>query len=127
MNSMALTPTQRAERAETATERYRRMYKNAISKSQEGVGFVKGGVMAVAGGAAAGVVWSKFGSGLPGSAKIGDTRIEIDVAIGVGCIAAAAMGYGGKYAEDLGTFGGGMLAARAAAFTGKVLEERERR
>ena len=70
------------------------MYKNALSKSQEGVGFVKGGVIAVAGGGTAGVIWSKFGDGTPGSARIGDTKIEIDVAIGVVCIGAAAMGYG---------------------------------
>lgn len=124
---LALSPTQRAERAETRLEAYKRRYKSIQGSTEVVAERVTGAVMTMAGGAFCGVIWSKFGTGLPGSAKFGNTQIEIDTALGVGLVGLGAAGIAGKHSAELATFGGGMLAARAAAFVGRVMEEREQR
>lgn len=122
---ITLTPSQRAERAETRLEAYKRRFKTIQGSTEVVTERLTGAVMTVAGGAFCGVIWSKFGTGLPGSAKFGSTELEIDTAIGIGLVGAAAFGIAGKHSPELGTFGGGMLAARAAALVGKMMEERE--
>lgn len=122
---LALTPTQRAERAETRLEAYKRKIRSMSATGEAVTERLTGAVMTVAGGAFSGVIWSKFGTGLPGSARFGNSSIEIDTAIGMALVGAAAFGMAGKHSPELGTFGGGMLAARAAAFVGRVMEERE--
>lgn len=124
---LSLSPTQRAERAESRLESYKRRFKSMQGTTEQVTERVTGAVMTVAGGAFAGVIWSKFGTGLPGSARFGNTNFEIDTMIGLGLVGAAAVGVGGKHAPELGTFGGGMLAARAAAFVGRVMEEHEKK
>ena len=106
-------------------------WKRRVKRAQEGSEVfaerLTGTVMCVAGGTFAGVIWSKFGSGLPGSAKFGNTSVEIDTAIGLLAVGAAAAGMAGKHSAELGTFGGGILAARAAAYVGRVMEEHEQK
>jgi hypothetical protein len=124
---IALTPTVRAERAETRLEAYRRKVKSIQGGAEEVTERMTGAMVTVGGGVFAGVIWSKFGNGTPGSAKIGETQLEIDTLIGTGLVLAAAFGMAGKHSAELGTFGGGMLAARAAAFIGRVMEEHEQK
>ena len=116
-SELGLTATERASRAETRAEAWKRRYQSLEQGSEVFAERLTGGVMCVAGGAFAGVIWSKFGDGLPGSARFGNTTIEIDTTLGLIALAAAAMGTAGKHSSELGTFGGGMLAARAAALT----------
>jgi hypothetical protein len=127
MAETGLTATERAARAETRAEAWKRRYSNLEKGSEVFAERLTGGVMCIAGGAFAGVVWSKFGTGLPGSAKFGNTSIEIDTTIGMLALGAAAVGAAGKHSAELGTFGGGILAARTAAFVGRVLEEQEQK
>lgn len=127
MAETALTATERASRAESRAEAWKRRYTQLERGSEVFAERMTGTVMCVAGGTFAGVIWSKFGSGLPGSAKFGNTSIEIDTAIGLACVGAAAAGMAGRHSAELGTFGGGMLAARAAAYVGRVMEEAEQR
>lgn len=127
MAEQALTATEKARVLETRLEAWKRRLKKAEEGSEVFAERLTGTVMCVAGGTFAGVIWSKFGTGLPGSAKFGNTSIEIDTAIGVLAIGAAAVGAAGKHSAELGTFGGGMLAARAAAFVGRVMEEHEQK
>ncbi|HET9930205.1 MAG TPA: hypothetical protein VFQ35_05950 [Polyangiaceae bacterium] len=122
-----MTPTQKLEAAESRLESYRRKLKAMQGAGELATERLTGCVMTVAGGAFAGVVWSKFGDGTPGSAKFGDTSFEIDTMIGFACVGAAAFGMAGKHSAELGTFGGGMLAARVAALVGRVLEEHEKK
>lgn len=122
-----LTATERASRAETRAEAWKRRYSQLEKGSEVFAERLTGGVMCIAGGAFAGVVWSKFGTGLPGSAKFGNTSIEIDTTIGILALGAAAVGAAGKHSAELGTFGGGILAARTAAFVGRVMEEHEQK
>lgn len=122
---MQLSPTARAERAETRLEAYRRRVKSIQGGAEEVTERMTGALVTVGGGVFAGVIWSKFGNGTPGSAKIGQTNLEIDTLIGASLVCAAAFGMAGKHSAELGTFGGGMLAARAAAYMGRVLEEQE--
>lgn len=125
MAETSLTATERAHRAESRAEAWKRRYSNLEKGSEVFAERLTGGVMCIAGGTFSGVIWSKFGTGLPGSARFGNTSIEIDTTIGLLALGAAAIGAAGKHSAELGTFGGGMLAARAAAFVGRVLEERE--
>lgn len=127
MAETGLTPTEKARMLETRMEAWKRRLKKAEQGSEVFAERLTGGVMCIAGGAFAGVVWSKFGNGLPGSAKFGNTSIEIDTTIGMLALGAAAVGVAGKHSAELGTFGGGILAARTAAFVGKVLEEQEQK
>lgn len=124
-SELSLTPTQRAEAAETRLEAYKRRMRSISSAGELMTERLTHCTLTIAGGAFAGVIWSKFGTGLPGSAKFGSTEVEIDTAIGVGLVGAAAMGMAGKHSAELATVGGGMLAARAAAFVGRILEENE--
>ena len=112
---------------QTRLESWKRRLKRAEEGSEVFAERLTGTVITVAGGAFAGVVWSKFGTGIPGSAKFGNTSIEIDTAIGMLAVGAAAIGAAGKHSGELGTFGGGMLAARTAAFVGRVMEEAEQK
>lgn len=123
--SYALSPTERAERAETRLEAYKRRFKSVQGATEIATERMSGALTSVAGGAFAGVIWSKFGTGVPGSAKMGS--VEIDTLVGAALVGAAAMGVAGKHSDQLGTFGGGMLAARAAAYVGRVMEEREQK
>lgn len=125
--AIQLTPSERAERAETRAQTWRRRYRELQDTGEVVTERVTGAIVTVAGGAFAGVIWSKFGNGTPGSARWGDTSIEIDTMLGVGLVGAAALGMAGKHSGELGTFGGGMLAARAAAWVGRVLEESEQK
>lgn len=127
MAEQSLTPTEKAKMLETRLEAWKRRIKKAEEGSEVFAERLTGTVMAVAGGAFAGVVWSKFGTGIPGSAKFGNTSVEIDTAIGLLAVGAAAIGAAGKHSAELGTFGGGMLAARTAAFVGRVMEEAEQK
>ena len=122
-----LTATERAHRAESRAEGWKRRYANLEKGGEVFAERLTGSVMCIAGGAFAGALWSKLGTGLPGSAKFGNTSIEIDTAIAVALIGAAAFGAAGKHSAELGTFGGGMLAARTAAFVGRVMEEAEQK
>lgn len=119
--------SERAKNAESRAEAWKRRYSNLEKGGEVFAERLTGSVMCIAGGAFAGAVWSKFGSGLPGSAKFGNTSIEIDTTLGIIAIGCAAMGVAGKHSAELGTFGGGMLAARTAAFVGRVLEEQEQK
>ena len=127
MQEMQLTPTVRAERAESRLEAVKRKYKSIQGGAEEVTERMTGALVTVGGGVFAGVIWSKFGNGTPGSAKIGETNLEIDTLLGAAMVAAAAFGMAGKHSAELGTFGGGMLAARAAAFIGRVMEEHEKK
>jgi hypothetical protein len=127
MAETSMTATEKARMLETRLEAWKRRLKRAESGSEVFAERLTGGVMCVAGGTFAGVIWSKFGNGLPGSAKFGQTTIEIDTVLGVLALGAAAVGAAGKHSAELGTFGGGMLAARAAAYVGRVLEEQEQK
>lgn len=124
---LALSPSQKVERERNAKEIWKKRYQNLANGGEQAAERLTGTVMCIGGGMTAGVIWSKFGTGLPGSAKFGNTAIEIDVAVGGLCVLAAAFGKAGKYSQELGTFGGGMLAARAASYVGRVLEEQEQR
>jgi hypothetical protein len=123
----SMTVSEKNKVLETRMEALRRKLKKAGEGSEVVAERVTGAVMCVAGGVATGVIWSKFGNGLPGSAKIGQTNLEIDTLIGLFALGAAAVGAAGKHSAELGDFGGGMLAARAAAYVGKVLEEQEQK
>jgi hypothetical protein len=127
MAETSMTATEKARMLETRLESWKRRLKKTQEGSEVFAERLTGTVMAVAGGATAGLVWSKFGNGLPGSAKIGNTSIEIDTALGLIAVGVAAMGAAGKHSAELGTFGGGILAARTAAFVGKVMEEHEQK
>lgn len=122
-----MTVTEKNRMLESRLEAWKRRLKRAEEGSELFAERLTGTVMAVAGGATCGIIWSKFGTGLPGSARIGNTNIEIDTALGLLAVGAAAIGAAGKHSAELGTFGGGMLAARAAAFVGRVMEEAEQK
>jgi hypothetical protein len=125
--SESLTPTERVHAAESREMAWKRRYSNMQKGSEIFAERLTGGVMCIGGGVFTGAIWSKFGTGLPGSAKFGNTQIEIDTTLGLLALVAAAVGAAGKHSAELATFGGGMLAARAAAFVGKVMEEQEQK
>jgi hypothetical protein len=125
MMTTSMTPTEKNRWYEARIERLRRVAKQAQGGTEEFFERTSGAALAITGGAATGFIWSKFGNGLPGSARIGDTSIEIDTLCGVLALAAAAFGMAGKHSAEVAAFGGGMLSARTAAFVGKALEEHE--
>ncbi len=69
-----------------------------------------------AGGAFAGVLAVKYPT-------IGNTQAPTDAVVGLGCVVAAAMGWGGKYNEALAAFGGGLGAVAAARMTEEMLRK----
>lgn len=72
------------------------------------------GVLTVSGGATVGVLRGALGEGPGNDVKLPGTNVDADLAIGTMAALAAVAGFAGRYSDEIGAFGHGVLAAVTA-------------
>lgn len=72
------------------------------------------GVLTVSGGATVGVLRGAMGEGPRNDVKLPGTNVDVDLALGTLAAFVAVAGFAGRYSDEIGAFGHGVLAAVTA-------------
>jgi len=115
---MSTSITKLAEKYDGALTKIKRMREQGEIVATRGMRTV----LIVGGGAAAGVMNGMWGKGGE-PAKVGSTKVDADLAIGVAAVAAAVTGIAGKGSDQALDFGAGLLAVATARHVERATSE----